>query len=89
MKPQEGVYISFLRASIDVGEVAADHANITVRCASGLPQPLAYRLLLLLLLSYTSHGDAMIASKVFDAIPVKNHMGDDGVALIRWCWFPC
>jgi hypothetical protein len=35
---------------------------------SGLPQPLAYWLLL----SYTSHGDSMIASKVFDAIPVKN-----------------
>jgi hypothetical protein len=33
IKPQEDVYISFLIAYIDVGEVAAVHANITVRRA--------------------------------------------------------
>ena len=67
--PDEDVYISLLRDSVDAAEVAAVHAHITVNCAaSGLPLPLANRLLL----AYASCGDTAAGRKVFDEMPVKN-----------------
>ncbi|CAM0873042.1 unnamed protein product [Alopecurus aequalis] len=67
--PDEDVYISLLRDSVDAAEVATVHAHISVKCAAlGLPLLLANRLLL----AYVSCGDTVAGRKVFDEMPVKN-----------------
>ncbi|XP_048547825.1 pentatricopeptide repeat-containing protein At1g31790-like [Triticum urartu] len=67
--PDEDVYVSLLRDSVDAAEVAAVHAHVAAtRAASGLPLPLANRLLL----AYATCGDMAAARKVFDEIPVKD-----------------
>ncbi|KAM0856487.1 hypothetical protein ACQ4PT_049098 [Festuca glaucescens] len=65
--PDEDVYISLLKDSVDASEVAAVHAHI--KCAAfPLPLSLANRLLL----TYASCGDTVSARKVFDEMSVKN-----------------
>ncbi|KAF7069024.1 hypothetical protein CFC21_074705 [Triticum aestivum] len=67
--PDEDVYVSLLRDSVDAAEVAAVHAHFdAARAAPGLPLPLANRLLL----AYAACGDMAAARKVFDEIPVKD-----------------
>lgn len=65
--PDEDVYISLLKDSVDAAEVAAVHGHIK-RAAFPLPQPLANRLLL----TYASCGDTVAARRVFDEMPAKN-----------------
>uniref|UniRef100_A0ACD5W2V4 Uncharacterized protein n=1 Tax=Avena sativa TaxID=4498 RepID=A0ACD5W2V4_AVESA len=65
--PDEDVYISLLRDSVNVAEVAAVHSHIK-RSAFGLPLPLANRLLL----AYASCGSTVAARKVFDEMAAKN-----------------
>jgi pentatricopeptide repeat protein len=65
--PDEDVYISLLRDSVDAAEVAAVDAHI--KCAAfPLPLPLANRVLL----AYASCSDTVAARKVFDEMSVKN-----------------
>ncbi|KAI4966002.1 hypothetical protein ZWY2020_047257 [Hordeum vulgare] len=67
--PDEDVYVSLLRDSVDAAEVAAVHSHVvSTRAAPGLPLPLANRLLL----AFATCGDMVAARKVFDEIPVKD-----------------
>ncbi|KAL6638979.1 hypothetical protein ACP70R_022709 [Stipagrostis hirtigluma subsp. patula] len=69
--PDEDVYISLLRDCAGAAEVAAVHAHIAGRSASGgLPSPLANRVLL----SYAACGDIGSARRVFDEMATKNGM---------------
>lgn len=71
LPPDEELYISLLRDCADAPEVAAVHAHIAARSASGgLPLPLANRVLL----SYAACGDIRAARGVFDGMPTKNSM---------------